>query len=329
MKARSLFWPALVLACHLAMPGLAQDHPLLGRFQGAQQVGFKEAAFDEARIITGPIEERSAREQSGPGWQTVEGKVFTLYYKLPAGRTGLEALRNYQASLTGAGFEVPFTCSTEAGTCFSDGRKYPGLFLGLALDGTTDLPKLQLGDFVRNFFGNGTGRYLYARLNRPGGAVHVSLAFSEDESRGRTVIARVIEAGAMQTGQIQVVEASQLGREIDQNGRTNVYGILFDYDKADIKPESQAQLKAIAELLSKSPALRLDVVGHTDNQGSAAYNLKLSDMRAFSVVAELATRYGIDRGRLNALGKGLEQPVASNADEAGRARNRRVELVRR
>lgn len=329
MKASSLLWPVLMLASHLGLPAVAQDHPLLGRFQGAQQVGFKEAAFDEARIITGPIDERSSREQSGPGWQTVEGKVFTLYYKLPPGRTGLEALRNYQASLTGAGFEVPFTCSTEAGSCFSDGRKYPGLFLGLALDGTTDLPKLQLGDFVRNFFGNGTGRYLYARLNRPGGTVHVSLALSEDESRGRTVIARVIEAGAMQTGQIQVVEASQLGREIDQNGRTNVYGILFDYDKADIRPESQPQLKAIAELLSKSPALRLDVVGHTDNQGSAAYNLKLSDMRAFSVVAELATRYGIDRGRLNALGKGLEQPVASNADEAGRARNRRVELVRR
>ena len=58
-------------------------------------------------------------------------------------------------------------------------------------------------------------------------------------------------------------------------------------------------------------------------------SLKLSDMRAFSVVAELSTRYGIDRSRLNVLGKGLEQPVASNADEAGRARNRRVELVRR
>ena len=80
MKARSLFWPTLILACHLAMPGLAQDHPLLGRFQGAKHVGFKEAAFDEARIITGPIDERSAREQSGAGWQTVEGKVFTLYY---------------------------------------------------------------------------------------------------------------------------------------------------------------------------------------------------------------------------------------------------------
>jgi hypothetical protein len=153
MTAKPPFWSALMLACHLAMPGLARDHPLLGRFQGSQQVGFREAAFDEARIITGPIDERSSREHNGAGWQTVEGKVFALYDKLPAGRTGLEALGNDQASWTGAGFEVPFSCSTEAGSCFSDERKYPGLFLGLALDGTTGLPKLQLGDFVRNFFG--------------------------------------------------------------------------------------------------------------------------------------------------------------------------------
>ena len=126
-----------------------------------------------------------------------------------------------------------------------------------------------------------------------------------------------------------MVEASQLGREIGQNGSANVHGILFDHDKADIRPESQPQPKAIAVLPSKSPALRLDVVGHTDNQGSAAHNLELSGMRAFSVVAELSTRFSSDRSRLHALGKGLEQPLASNAGEAGRARNRRVELVRR
>ena len=99
--------------------------------------------------------------------------------------------------------------------------------------------------------------------------------------------------------------------------------------EAGIRLESQPQLKAIAEALSKSPALRPDVVGHTDNQRSAAYNLELSGMRAFSVVAELSTRCGSDRSRRLAPGTGLEQPLASNAGKAGRARNRRVELVRR
>lgn len=308
---------------------LAQDHPLLGRYADSRQVGYKVDAYDEARIITGPFAERTKTEQRGPGWELVEGKVFTLYYKLPEGRTSLEALRNYEASLKAKGFEIGFICSTEAGDCFTERQGYPGLFLGLALDGRTDLPKLQLGDYVRNFFGNGNGRYLYAKLKRPAGAVHASLAFSDDANRGRVVIARMIETGKMDTGMIKLTDANQLGRELNDNGRSNVYGILFDVDKAEIKPESQPQLAAIADLLKKNPGLRLDVLGHTDNQGSAGHNLKLSDMRAFAVVAELSLRYDIDRARLNPLGKGLGQPVASNADEAGRALNRRVELVKR
>lgn len=311
------------------MPARAQDHPLLGHYEGAKQVGFKEATYDEARIIVGPINEKGSLQQRGPGWETVEGKVFTLYYKLPAGRTALEGLRNYQSSLAAKGFDIKFVCSTEAGSCFRDSQSYPGLFLGLALDGTTDLPKLQLGDFVRNFFGNGNGRYLYGKLNRSGGVVHVSLAVSDDESRGRTVIARVIETGMMETGKIQITDAVELKKNIDDRGSTNVYGILFDFDKAVVKPESQPQLKEIAELLTRSSTLRLNVVGHTDSQGGAAYNLRLSGARAASVVTELSARYGIDRSRLTSHGRGLEQPVAPNSDEAGRALNRRVELVRR
>lgn len=306
---------------------IAQDHPLIGRYGDSRQVGYKVETYEEATIIVGPIAERGSTRQKGSGWETVEGKLTTVYYFLPPGRTTLEALRNYEASLKGKGFDIVFTCSTER-DCFSDGT-YPGLFLGLALDGQTDLPKLNLGDVVRNFFGRGGGRYLYARLNRPTGTVHVSLAFGDDETRGRVVIARVIESTKMDTGMIKVVQADEMSREIDARGRINIYGVLFDVDRADIKAESQPQLQQIADLLKRNPNLKLDVVGHTDNQGGASYNLKLSNMRAFSVVAELSLRYSIDRARLNPLGKGLDQPVASNADETGRALNRRVELVRR
>jgi outer membrane protein OmpA-like peptidoglycan-associated protein len=327
MKAAALLF-AFLAGAFASFAAVAQDHPLLGRYGDSKQVGYKVDAYDEARIITGKINERGSTDQNGPGWTMLEGKITTLYYILPAGRTSLEAQRNYEASLKAKGFGIVFSCSTEAGTCFNEGA-YPGLFLGLALDGRVDLPKLQLGDFVRNYFGRGNGRYVYARLDRPGGTVHVSLAFADDESRGRAVIARVIESTQMDTGMIKVVAADEMSRDLDARGRVDIYGILFDFDKADIKPESQPQLQQIAELLKRNAALRLDVVGHTDNQGAAAYNLKLSDLRAFAVVAELATRYGIDRTRLNPLGKGMEQPVASNADEAGRARNRRVELVKR
>jgi outer membrane protein OmpA-like peptidoglycan-associated protein len=76
-----------------------------------------------------------------------------------------------------------------------------------------------------------------------------------------------------------------------------------------------------------NPSLRLHVVGHTDNQGKADYNLDLSRRRAVSVVRELTARLGVDPARLDSFGCGLYAPVASNETEDGRAKNRRVELV--
>ena len=106
-----------------------------------------------------------------------------------------------------------------------------------------------------------------------------------------------------------------------------LYNILFDFDKADIKPESRPQLDEIAKLLQASPTLRLHVVGHTDNQGQLAYNMDLSRRRAQAVVQALMQGNGIAAARLIGHGVGPIAPVAPNADEAGRARNRRTELV--
>lgn len=331
MKIVALIALATSLASSLlfAEAASAQDHPLLGSYAGATSLGSQVSQYDEARIITGPIQEKDSRNQSGDGWKTVEGKATHLYYRLPDGRTSLEALRNYEQSLKANGFDVEFTCSTEGGTCFADGRKFPGLFLGLALDGSTDLPKLKAGDLVRNFFMNGNGRYLFAKLSRPAGTVYASLAFSDDANRGRMVFARVIETKEMETGKIVVIPAEQIKQDLITSGRINIYGIQFDFDKANIRPDAQPQILAIASLLGKSPDLKLSIIGHTDNKGTPDYNLELSDRRARAVVSELITRHGIAADRLVAQGRGLEQPIASNGDEAGRALNRRVELVRR
>lgn len=146
--------------------------------------------------------------------------------RLPAGRTSLEALRNYEQSLKQKGFEVPFTCSTEAGACFTGNERWPGLFLGLALDGKTDLPKFD-GDFVRNQFGKGNGRYLYAKRSQGGQTIHVSVAFGDDEGRGgRPIVARVIGSGQMETDKIQVKQQAKIRKDFDDKGRTQIYGIL-------------------------------------------------------------------------------------------------------
>ena len=112
------------------------------------------------------------------------------------------------------------------------------------------------------------------------------------------------------------------------SGKAVVYGVYFDFNKTDITPESTATLTEITKLLQQDLKLRLYVVGHTDNVGGFDYNMDLSQRRAEAVVKELAARYQVDGSRLKALGVGPAAPVTSNETEEGRARNRRVELVK-
>lgn len=136
---------------------------------------------------------------------------------------------------------------------------------------------------------------------------------------------RIVEKGTMR--QDIVADAATLGAGIQADGRIAVYGIQFDTGRSDIKPESEAALVEIARLLKAQPSLKLHVVGHTDNVASLELNMKLSKARAEAVVAALTTRHGIAAARLVAHGVGPIAPVASNLVDAGRAKNRRVELV--
>ncbi|HEY2460363.1 MAG TPA: OmpA family protein [Candidatus Acidoferrum sp.] len=122
-------------------------------------------------------------------------------------------------------------------------------------------------------------------------------------------------------------DASSLSDEINKSGHVAVYGIQFDTAKATIKPESEGVLGEIVKLLQQNPDLKLRVEGHTDNQGNAAANQALSEKRAQAVVAWLVAQQ-IGAGRLTAKGMGQTKPVEDNSTEAGRAKNRRVELVK-
>ena len=122
--------------------------------------------------------------------------------------------------------------------------------------------------------------------------------------------------------------AAALANDIRTTGHASVYGILFDTGKADIKPESADAIGEIAKLLKTDAALKLHVVGHTDNVGSVESNLKLSDLRAQAVLKALVAGHGIAATRLRAFGCAQFAPVAANGSEDGRAKNRRVELVK-
>lgn len=133
----------------------------------------------------------------------------------------------------------------------------------------------------------------------------------------------VTEVAAM----AQVVSAKELLDELNANGFITLY-INFDTGKSALKADGLATVKEIAALLRANAALKLAVEGHTDNVGDAAANKALSEARARSVMNAVVGA-GIDAGRLTAAGYGSEKPVADNRTEAGRAKNRRVELVKR
>ena len=136
----------------------------------------------------------------------------------------------------------------------------------------------------------------------------------------------IVEKKAM--SQDIVANADALLNDLTTTGHSAVYGIYFDTGKTDLKPESQQAIGEIAKLLKKDMALKVYVVGHTDNVGSLDANMKLSQGRADAVLQSLIGTHGIAAARLKSFGNGPYSPVASNDTEEGKARNRRVELVK-
>jgi len=125
-----------------------------------------------------------------------------------------------------------------------------------------------------------------------------------------------------------VINAETISNDLKSTGHIALYGILFDTNKADIKPESAQAISEIAKLLQADPGLKLYVVGHTDSTGVLDHNLRLSQERAESVLQSLVRTHGIAAARLRSFGAGPFAPLASNDSDDGRGKNRRVELVK-
>jgi outer membrane protein OmpA-like peptidoglycan-associated protein len=140
---------------------------------------------------------------------------------------------------------------------------------------------------------------------------------------GRDYTLTVVEVGDM----AQEVAASDMLDALNKNGFIALY-INFDSGKSDIEPASLAVVEQIVKLLKDNPALRISVEGHTDNVGTAPSNKLLSEQRAKSVM-NVVVKAGVAAARLSAVGWGQEKPVADNRSEDGRAKNRRVEIVKK
>jgi OOP family OmpA-OmpF porin len=138
-----------------------------------------------------------------------------------------------------------------------------------------------------------------------------------------------IEFPSAETSESAEGPIENIEKKLEESGRAEVYGIYFDFGSDRIRPESAGVIAEIAALLKKNQGWALSIEGHTDNIGADAYNLDLSTRRAAAVKSVLVEQHAIEAGRLTTAGHGASQPKESNDTLAGRARNRRVELVRR
>jgi len=202
-------------------------------------------------------------------------------------------------------------------------------------EGVRPASPLQIVRNCQNSIAKVAGQVLFEEMEPGlGGTTTVKVAKGGQETwvgvqvfdKGAYYTVTIVEKQAMKQ---DMVSADTWRDEIQATGHTAVYGIYFDTDKAELKPDSDPALQEIAVLLKKDGTLSIRVVGHTDSTGDFAHNVALSEARAKTVVAALTARFGIAAARLSAHGVGPLAPVASNRTEDGKAKNRRVELVGR
>jgi OOP family OmpA-OmpF porin len=301
----------------------AEDHPLISRYEGSVILGYEQTDYDRQLLPAG-LEEGEMSDTV-----VVEGAVTRILYAAPEGLSSLQVHRNYQMALRDAGAEMVFECLDECASIqewvYDDKDRFfntdPSWLASEALTPhrTTDQ------------------RYFLVRLPAADGdvlvsvytALHAPPSGHEEFYNQPITILQIVEEKPMPTGKVEAnLSAGAMVEDLNEAGTARLYGIHFATDEATIEPESESTLEEIAVLLNEHADLTLAVVGHTDHRGSMDHNMALSRRRAEAVVDYLASEHGIAQSRLDAHGVGPLAPVATNETADGRARNRRVELVK-
>lgn len=271
-----------------------KDHALFNRMPGFRIAECTQSQFDLKRFPVGAVP--SSDEGAEAKSVDVEGPFFFIRYELKEGGTApspLQTMRNFQNAAKKSG-----------GTVVAE---YPGWC------------KASLNETLHN----GNGCILYGTTLKFGGQGKETWAFVESDGEGESYELWVAERESMK----QDIAVNQIRERLNKDGFIALY-INFDTGSATIQQDSMSQLEQVAKLLESDPALKLEVGGHTDNVGTPESNQKLSEARAKSVVAAVV-KHGIAAERLTPKGYGQTTPVADNRSEEGRAKNRRVELVKR
>ncbi|HLG40238.1 MAG TPA: OmpA family protein [Chitinophagaceae bacterium] len=317
----------VLLIAAIILPGLlhaqdvegSKDHPLITRYPGSTIGFYEEQQYITYSIATGP--------QTGyrfiKDWIKTEGRLTRIYYSVKGKTTVTEVYRNYLTALNKGSFKIlaqgvddKRNTSQQVG-----GRTFLGTFYGSNPFPTDKNILLSSGSAT-----SGGSCYIAAHLKKPGTEVYVVVGGTQYSSDEKVFMVDILERTVMEDDLIST-NAAEMLNGIKANGKIALYGIFFDFDKADVKPESKPALEEIAKLLRNNSSMNLYVVGHTDMQGTLSYNMSLSERRAKAIVDELAKNYSIAASRLTGAGVGPLAPVSTNKTDAGRKLNRRVELV--
>lgn len=322
-NCRSIAALALAFAASAAGAGDIDgvvEHPMIERYPG-QVIAWQHIEnYQPYKVATGPVTGYRAISD----WIETEGRVTRTFYRYEGeDRSFEEIYRNYLDALVAEDFRI-------IGQGMSADRK--GVEIGSRqwMEVTfRENPTTRPGEVGTLFAGtssSGGAGAIVASRERAAGTAYV-VVYVEQHARDYVgTLIDIVEVQAAETGLV-VVDAEAMGSDIDEYGRVVLDGIVFEFDKATLKSESTAALEAIATYLRANPDKRFYVVGHTDARGTFAYNRKLSSDRALAVADALKQDYGIASARLEPHGVGPLAPVFSNGSDAGREKNRRVELV--
>lgn len=299
----------------------SRDHPTLSRIPGSYIRYYNEKNYGEFTLPFSELKEVDDKDVPQED-KEIEGKITKNFYVIPDGHSALEVYRNYEMALEEAGFEILRKQEKDLGGFYHDRYNINWK----ACEGC-NIMGIGVADSSRQF-------YLAARLERAEGDVYISLyvaetGFGRGEKWGEqrpTVLQTVVEEKDMETG---LISTESIMQDIESKGKVSIYGVYFDTDSAEIKEDSEPTVEKIAEVLKENPELNINIVGHTDNTGEFDYNMELSQKRAEALVNKIVTEYDINKERIEASGVGPLAPKATNETEDGRAKNRRVELVKK
>jgi outer membrane protein OmpA-like peptidoglycan-associated protein len=322
MKARFLLLPLVlnvlsgVSSAQSDVEG-SEDHSLIARYPNSVIEWYDVQEFDRYKIAVGPV----TGYRNIDAWLSVEGKVTRIFYTLSGSRSSNEVYLNYSKALKKNGFEI--LADGMYGERNTKGEIGGRSWLGVYFAENSVLPGVPL---LSGSSTSGGSAFVVGKLTKNNATVYVAVSVTQYSDEIVYYMIDIIEEQPVEDEFI-IVNADIMRDELKANGKIALYGIYFDFDKADVKPESEPTLTEISNLLKNNPQLNLYVVGHTDMKGKLEYNVNLSKRRATAVVKELTTKHGIKSSRLIPDGVGPLSPVATNETEDGRKKNRRVELV--